>query len=119
MVLVNTAGVSAVIRRHLAVEHCLLPWPTDRIFGTNDAVKPVSKSWRSWLLRAVCWLTGLALAGALGLPFVVLAAHVVAYLNLPRRNAFIVDALLQSVVKGGAGVEADRSSHGSRASSRR
>ncbi|MGO4395809.1 penicillin-binding protein 1A [Variovorax sp. M-6] len=56
----------------------------DRSHLSGHADKPVSRSWRSWLLRAVFWFTGLALAGALGLLFVVLIALVVAYPNLPN-----------------------------------
>ncbi|MEJ8822482.1 PBP1A family penicillin-binding protein [Variovorax humicola] len=56
----------------------------DRSHFSEHADKPVSRSWRSWLLRVVFWFTGLALAGALGLSFVVLTALVVAYPNLPN-----------------------------------
>ena len=56
----------------------------DRSHFSGHADKPVSRSWRSWLLRVVFWFTGLALAGALGLSFVVLTALVVAYPNLPN-----------------------------------
>ncbi|MDN8613692.1 penicillin-binding protein 1A [Variovorax ginsengisoli] len=51
---------------------------------SRHADKPISRSWRSWLLRVVFWFTGLALAAALGLSFVVLTALVVAYPNLPN-----------------------------------
>ena len=74
----------AAFRRHLATEpFCMLSWPTDRIFR-NTPHKPVSRSWRSWLLRVVFWFTGLILAGALGVSFVVLTALAVAYPNLPN-----------------------------------
>lgn len=56
----------------------------DRPHFSGHADKPVSRTWRSWLLRVVFWLTGLTLAGALGLSFVILTALVAAYPNLPE-----------------------------------
>ncbi|MDM0002658.1 PBP1A family penicillin-binding protein [Variovorax sp. J22P240] len=56
----------------------------DRSHLSGHTDKLVPRSWRSWLLRVVLWVTGLALAGALGLSFVVLTALAVAYPNLPN-----------------------------------
>jgi penicillin-binding protein 1A len=53
----------------------------DRSHSSANADQSVS---RSWLLRVVLWFTGLVLACALGLSFVVLTALVVAYPNLPN-----------------------------------
>ena len=56
----------------------------DRSHFSGHTDKPVSRSWRSWLLRVVFWFTGLVLAAALSLAFVVLTALVAAYPNLPE-----------------------------------
>jgi len=56
----------------------------DRSHFSGHADKPVSRSWRSWLLHVVLWFAGLALAGVLGVSFVALTALAVAYPNLPN-----------------------------------
>jgi len=62
----------------------LLAAMADRSHLSRHADTPISRSWRSWLLRVVLWFTGLAMAATLGLSFVVLTALVVAYPNLPN-----------------------------------
>ena len=56
----------------------------DRSHLSGPADQPVARSWRFWLLRLVFWFTGLVLASALSLSFVVLTAIAVAYPNLPN-----------------------------------